>query len=202
LINLLAQKNITNLPCPVCQTAIPLTDTDYSPLSARLGMIAKMDKSADDNREIETTASIIQGKRQTEDFDVFLCYNSEDKFVIKDLGNRLKEKGILPWLDEWELRPGLPWQPLLENQIEKIKTAAVFVGKTGIGPWQRQELMAFLNEFVQRGCPVIPVVLSDAPQKPDLPPFLRNMTWVDFRVSEPEPFNRLVWGITGKREDL
>lgn len=161
-----------------------------------------MDKSADDNREIETTASIIQGKRQTEDFDVFLCYNSEDKFVIKDLGNRLKEKGILPWLDEWELRPGLPWQPLLENQIEKIKTAAVFVGKTGIGPWQRQELMAFLNEFVQRGCPVIPVVLSDAPQKPDLPPFLRNMTWVDFRVSEPEPFNRLVWGITGKREDL
>ena len=39
-----------------------------------------------------------------------------------------------PWLDEWKLRPGLPWQPLLEEQIGKIKSAAVFVGKNGRGP--------------------------------------------------------------------
>lgn len=107
--------------------------------------------------------------------------------------------GLLPWLDEWELRPGLVWQRQLEQQIAQIKSAAVFVGKEGIGPWQRQEVEAFLRQFVQRGCPVIPVILSNAPQKPNLPIFLDGMTWVDFRKQEPRPLEQLIWGITGKR---
>ena len=104
-----------------------------------------------------------------------------------------------PWLDEWELRPGLPWQPLLEEQIGTIKSAAVFVGKNGRGPWQDKELEAFMREFVNRGCPVIPVLLSDAPEKPQLPIFLKGMTWVDFRKQDPDPLERLIWGITGER---
>jgi len=39
---------------------------------------------------------------------------------------------------------------------------------------------------------VIPVVLADAPDKPQLPAFLRGMTWVDFRVGDPNPMERLV----------
>jgi hypothetical protein len=74
------------------------------------------------------------------------------------------------------------------------------VGKGGLGPWQREELDAFLREFVDRGCPVIPVLLPDAPAKPALPVFLRSMIWVDFRVKEPDPLQRLLWGITGKRD--
>jgi TIR domain len=131
---------------------------------------------------------------------VFLCHNGQDKPAVKQIGEQLKLYGILPWLDEWELRPGLPWQRLLEEQISQVKAAAVFVGKDGLGPWQHQELDAFLREFVRRGCPVIPVVLSDAPQKPTLPVFLRAMTWVDFRVQNPDPMQRLLWGITGRRE--
>ncbi|MEL6778913.1 MAG: GUN4 domain-containing protein [Cyanobacteria bacterium J06597_16] len=58
-------------------------------------------------------------------------------------------------------------------------------------------MRAFLSEFVERGCPVIPVLLPGAPQEPELPRFLRGKTWVDFRRSQPEPFGRLMWGITG-----
>ena len=94
-----------------------------------------------------------RSKRRT--FDVFLCHNSGDKPVVKDIGERLKERGIRPWLDEWELRPGMPWQKNLENQIQSIKAAAVFVGTNGIGPWQDMELDAFLRELVNRKCPVI-----------------------------------------------
>lgn len=112
----------------------------------------------------------------------------------------MKEQGLLPWLDVWELRPGLPWQRALEEQIEHIQTAAVFVGKDGIGPWQQMELEAFLREFVSRGCPVIPVLLDYAPDKPQLPVFLRGMTWVDFRKADSEPLENLIWGITGKRK--
>lgn len=98
-----------------------------------------------------------------------------------------------------ELQPGLPWQELVEEQIEEIKSAAVFVGRSGVGPWQEMEVRTLLSEFVKRKCPVIPVILADAPQKPKLPLFLREMTWVDFRKNEPDPLQQLIWGITGKK---
>jgi len=137
--------------------------------------------------------------KQVETFDVFLCHNDKDKPEAKRIGELLKERGIVPWLDEWQLRPGLPWQRLLEQQIPQIQAAAVFVGKDGIGPWQQMELEAFLRQFVHRGCPVIPVLLENAPEEPDLPTFLKGMTWVDFRKQDPDPMERLIWGITGKR---
>ena len=142
---------------------------------------------------------ILQHKMEVEDFDVFLCYNSEDRARVKKIAENLKEHGILPWFDEWELRPGLPWQRALEIQIRKIKSAAVFVGKAGLGPWHHMETEAFIRQFVRRTCPVIPVLLIDAPQQPDLPVFLEGMEWVDFRQNEPDPLERLVWGITGAR---
>ena len=148
------------------------------------------------------TASRLQEKIRNRAFDVFLCHNWNDKPEVKRIGERLKERSILPWLDEWELQPGLPWQRLLEEQIGSIKSAAVFVGEDGIGPWQRQELDAFLREFVNRGCPVIPVLLASAPAQPELPIFLRGMTWVDFRIADPDPMERLIWGITGQREGV
>jgi TIR domain len=141
-----------------------------------------------------------QQRRPATEFDVFLCHNNADKAEVKKIAQELKSRGIKPWLDEWELRPGYPWQRALEAQIGSIKSAAVFVGKSGIGPWQNMELEALLDEFVRRGCPVIPVVLADAPDKPALPLFLRNMAWVDFRKQEPVPIEQLIWGITGEYE--
>jgi hypothetical protein len=141
----------------------------------------------------------IEHKRATGAFDVFLCHKDDDKSAVIDIGRRLMARGVLPWLDQWELRPGVPWQRVLEEQIASIKSAAVFVGREGIGPWQRQELDGFLREFTKRQCPVIPVMLPGAGGAPELPLFLRGMMWVDFRVADPDPMERLLWGITGQR---
>ncbi len=187
------------LRCNVCETRISLLDREERLVAVPPSAVPAMDRAADAGRERDAAASVLQGKIETGDFDVFLCHNSEDKSAVKEIGERLKEQGILPWLDEWELRPGLPWQRLLEKQIEQIKSAAVFIGQSGIGPWQQLELEAFLREFVGRGCPVIPVLLPDAPKKPGLPVFLRGMTWVDFRKRDPDPMEQLIWGITGER---
>lgn len=144
----------------------------------------------------------LRRKREANAFDVFLCHNSADKPAVRRIGEELKRKGILPWLDVEELPPGVPWMPLLEQQIHQIRSAAVCVGSAGIGPWQEQEIMGFLRAFVKRGVPVIPVVLPDAMATPELPVFLGSMTWVDFRRLDLDPLERLVWGITGKRPDL
>lgn len=145
--------------------------------------------------------AILRAKRDANRFDVFLCHNSADKPSVKRIGARLKSQGILPWLDEWELPPGQPWQALLEQQITRIGSAAVFIGASGISPWHQQEMRGFLSEFADRQVPVIPVLLPDAPDQPDLPVFLRQMTWVDFRVADPDPLQRLLWGITGRRPE-
>lgn len=134
-------------------------------------------------------------------FDVFLCHNSEDKSAVIEIAQQLQHNRLKPWLDAWELRPGSIWQFALEQQIESIGAAAVFVGKQGLGPWQSEEIYAFLQEFIRRRCPVIPVLLPDALQQPSLPALLRNRHYVDFRQQNPDPLQQLIWGITGQKSD-
>jgi hypothetical protein len=133
-------------------------------------------------------------------FDVFLCHNGDDKPAVRRIAEQLRDHGLRPWLDQEQLRPGFPWQKALEQQIEHIRSVAVFVGKNSIGPWQEQELRAFLEQFAARELPVIPVLLLDAPLKPELPVFLRSFTWVDFREADPDPMRQLVFGITGTQQ--
>ncbi|BAZ36750.1 WD-repeat protein (plasmid) [Calothrix sp. NIES-4101] len=190
------------IACSVCESRISLIDPEQAEqvTETQASTLAEMDKTANLQRNRDTATSSLQGKIATKDFDVFLCHNSNDKPNVKLIGQKLKEFGILPWLDEWELRPGLPWQRALEEQIRNIKAAAVFIGKNNTGPWQDAELDAFLREFVRRRCPVIPVLLPDCVQTPKLPIFLEGMMWVDFRQSEPDPMKQLIWGITDERK--
>ncbi|TMC23345.1 MAG: hypothetical protein E6J34_03130 [Chloroflexi bacterium] len=60
-------------------------------------------------------------------------------------------------------------------------------------------MYAFLDQFVERECPVIPVLLKSATERPKLPPFLALFTWVDFHRTTPRPLDRLVWGIKQER---
>ena len=178
-----------SIKCNVCEAAISLLDRQERLTTEPSSLVQAMDRNADQQRDRETARVQLDGKIATNDFDVFLCHHSEDKPAVKAIRERLKERGILPWLDEWELRPGLPWQRAPGQQIKQIKSAAVFVGKNGRGPWQDLELEAFLRQFVKRDCPVIPVILE-------------GMTWIDFRLPQPDPLERLIWGITGKRSPV
>ncbi len=199
------EREFTEMNCPVCDTKISLLDKEERVAAAAVArtseVIAEMDKNADEKRDRDLVATILKGKIEARDYDVFLCHNSKDKPEVKKIGERLKERGILPWLDEWELRPGLPFQRELEKQIKTIRAAAVFVGPDGFGPWHLTEQEAFLRQFVNRGCPVIPVILPGCVETPELPAFLEGMVWVDFRKLEFDPFDQLVWGITGERRD-
>jgi hypothetical protein len=144
--------------------------------------------------------SINNSNTKPESFDVFLCHNTEDKPEIRRIADDLIKQGIKPWLDEREIKPGELWQAALEEQISTIKSAIVFVGVSGFGPWQDLEMKAFINEFVKHKCPVIPAILPSAKKMPPLPIFLNSLHYVDFRVLNPNPIDQLLWGITGKKQ--
>jgi len=135
-----------------------------------------------------------------DDFDVFLSHNSRDKPQVEDIGNRLRARGLRVWLDEWELRPGFPWQEGLEEAIQASRAVAVFIGAEGLGAWQEPEMRAFIARSRREKVPVIPVLLPGCPDSPQLNLFLDAYTWVDLRdgVTE-EGLSRLAWGITGAK---
>ncbi|MFY9825141.1 MAG: tetratricopeptide repeat protein [Thermoanaerobaculia bacterium] len=135
----------------------------------------------------------------SETFDVFLSHNSKDKPIVRQIGEALRARGLEVWFDEWSLIPGRRWIPELEKAIQTTKSAAVLVGGDGFGRWEQPEYEGALSEFVERGLPVIPVLLPGAPAGIKLPLFLKGFTWVDLRSGITEDgLDRLVWGITGK----
>jgi TIR domain/Ras of Complex, Roc, domain of DAPkinase/WD domain, G-beta repeat len=187
----------TTLACPACEDAVISLLEGASAADAG-SAVTEMNKSADLRRDLNVAATQLQGKLETGDYDVFLSYNSSDRKAVVAIGERLKEHGILPWLDVWEIRPGTRWQPELSKQLRKVKSAAVFVGPHGAGPWQELEVEEFLTDFARRKRPIIPVILEGRKGRPRLPPFLNSRHIVDMRQSVPDPFEQIVWGITGE----
>src|SRR5437773_2270755 len=98
-----------------------------------------MGNSGSGHRLHPTTAGRDKRKMETDAYDVFLCYNSRDKEPVIAIGEQLRERGIRPWLDLWEIRPGTRWQKELQKHLKSISSAAVFIGASGAGPWQELE---------------------------------------------------------------
>lgn len=132
----------------------------------------------------------------SEDYDVFLSFNSKDGETVKDIALRLEGEGMRPFLPEWHLIPGRPFQEGLEKALSTSATVAVFFGPEHLGPWHREEMRVALMHAVEQGTPIIPVLLPGAHAE-DLPSFVRLRTWVDLSA-DPSDLSRLVAGIQGR----
>lgn len=155
-----------------------------------------MQASADAGPEIATASAMLRGKEEVTEFDVFPCYNWENKPSIRRLAQLLRERGLRPWLDERELGPGTPWQPPLEDVIVGIPTAAVIVGSR-MGDWQETRTRRDPAAGCQAPCTVVPVLLPCA-RSVHLPVFLEGLTWVDLTVTEPDPIDQFMWAIADR----
>jgi len=147
---------------------------------------------------VSSVATILEQKMQASAYDVYICYNEEDEAEVFPIGEALKAGGILPWFD-FLGKPGRFKGKQQEHLIEVIPAAAIFVGQHAIKQWQELQMYAFLHQFVERECPVIPILLKSAPSKPKLPPFLATFVWVDFHRSVPDPLQQFIWGIMEER---
>jgi PhnB protein len=137
-------------------------------------------------------------------FDVFLSYNRSDKYTVKNLAHALSQNGLKPWLDDWNLIPGAPWQPEIEKVLKKCRSVAVLIGPSGLSPWQSEEMRAAINRRVQETnglFRLIPVLLPGASRDVVANDFqfLSATTWVEFTdsIDDEEHVHRLVCGIRG-----
>lgn len=165
-------------------------------------ILANADAVLIGNPEGILQATSSEPKASTFMFDVFLSHNSRDKPTVELLASQLESNGINLWLDKWNLIPGEPWQEALEDALDICQTYAIFVGPSGISPWENEEMRSALetraNDKSRR---VIPVLLPGVPDlvHKQIPRFLRRLTWVDFRagIGDVIAFQRLLAGIRG-----
>jgi TIR domain len=185
--------------CSDCLAQAPKdahTQAILNDVQALLDAVSRASRAHVDLLETKATS-----EGETPRFDAFLCHNNADKPAVRKIDEALRHGGLRTWLDEDQLPPGLPWQIELEREIARIASAIVFVGDSGFGPWQSAEIRAFLNEFATRQCPVIPVLLPGAPGVPELPIFLRQMTWIDLRQDRDRELGRIIRFLRGRKTE-
>jgi energy-coupling factor transporter ATP-binding protein EcfA2 len=137
-------------------------------------------------------------------YHTFLSHNNNDKPAVEYLAQRLRQEGLEPWLDKWNLIPGEHWQSAIEEALDICQTCTVFIGPSGIGPWQNEEMRFAIDRRITQTkgrFRVIPVVLPGGhrEQRSRLPAFLVATTWVEFHktLDDGQSFHRLVCGIRG-----
>ncbi len=133
-------------------------------------------------------------------FDVFLSHSSVDKIWAMKLKDDLLRYEVSVWLDKGEIRPGDLFAEALEQALDNCRAMTLIVSPEAIASgWVKEEYYHALSltKAKQTNLQLIPVILRDA----ELPGFLKNRNWVDFRDETAYAQNvwKLVWGITGQK---
>ncbi len=118
-------------------------------------------------------------------YDAFLSYNSQDRVAVTELAERLRREGLALYLDEWELAPGRHFQAELAEALRDSKSCVVLLGRNGLAPWQKQEILVAIDRRTHdEAFQVIPVLLpgTERPRRGDVAhlEFLINASWVEF----------------------
>jgi hypothetical protein len=135
---------------------------------------------------------------------VFLAHNSQDKPQIRRIAENLNRKGIATWLDEEQIPPGVLFQDRLQETLNQVDCAIVFIGKKGVGRWQSMEIRVLLTKIIESRKTLIPVLLPGVQQIPDDLPFLKELNYVQFtdNLEDQRMINKLIWGITGQSSHI
>jgi GTPase SAR1 family protein len=190
------ERGATDVLCTDCEE-VRISLLDRKERVAQAATVRDMNASADAGRDAAANTATIHGKEATQDYDVFLSYNSADRAAVSAIAQRLRAAGLLPWIDQADFRAGDQWRDVLEEQIGRVRAAAVFLGPHGLGRWQRVEERALIDESTRRPLRIIPVLLPGLEPGAEPRGILAQWHAADFRVAGPEPFARLLGGIRG-----
>ncbi|CAH1191524.1 hypothetical protein NTGBS_130031 [Candidatus Nitrotoga sp. BS] len=91
----------------------------------------------------------------------FLSHSFSDKSLVKAVANELGRRGIIAWLDENDLTPGLDLCNALKEAIQRQATICIFLSEQAVkSEWIKDELAIALAN-VEKSDRIIPVYLSE-----------------------------------------
>jgi hypothetical protein len=148
----------------------------------------------------EITRGMIGGDGVAKSPKAFISHASEDKErFVRVFAERLRERGVDAWVDEWEIYPGDSLiDKIFEEGLKDADAVIVVISQYSIDkPWVREELNAAVVKRINRGGRLIPVVLDDA----EVPEVLKNTVWVKIAdlTEYARDFDRIVSAIFDHR---
>ncbi len=140
-------------------------------------------------------AEVIVGAKEREGaFDILLAYNRQDVRDAERLVDELRCASVLAWIDCRDMRAGRSWHKEVASALKRIPNAGVLLGRHGVGTSQSLEVTYLIDECSRDSKPVIPILLEEAGEEPEVPDLLRQNGTIDLRRGRKE-FDRLVWSI-------
>jgi len=104
---------------------------------------------------------------------VFLSHSSKDKAQVEALALALRERGIDPWLDKWEIAAGDDIVASINRGLDEAGAGlVVFSAHSRESRWVDAEVSYLTYARIQEGKALIPVVLGDGVW---VPPLLRPL---------------------------
>ncbi len=127
----------------------------------------------------------------------FLSHNSNDKPLAEDLGRQLLDNGIEIWFDKWEILAGDSLTFKIEEGIDSANAFIILMSPHSMkAKWVKEELrIAIQRRLNDPEFAVIPVLLQDC----EIPAFLRDYVYVDWRSPTEETFRFLLDSLRGIR---
>src|SRR5438445_3815198 len=118
-------------------------------------------------------------------WDVFISYGHADADWVGTLAANLHWVGFNVFYDVWELVGGDPVTGRLEEGLKAATHGILVVSPFSLSRgWVQEEYQVLLRQAVENPARrLIPVLYRDA----ELPPFLANRQWVDFRTATTGP---------------
>ena len=128
---------------------------------------------------------------------VFLSHSSRDNAFCERLALDLVGYDVKVWYDEWEIKVGDSLREKIAAGIETQDQLAVVLSRASVqSDWVQKELNAALaKELEERQVVVLPLLIEDC----DIPVFLRDKKWADFRSDYGYGLKQLLEVLGAKR---
>lgn len=109
---------------------------------------------------------------------LFISYSSRDAEVVNAVARGLKQRGVNLYQDTLDKElSGRLFLEVIEDKLRNATTVAVFIGKGGLGPFQRLEVARAVILAAKKGLQVVPVLLPGV-QIADLELFMQCFSGV------------------------
>lgn len=114
---------------------------------------------------------------------IFISYSHDDKYFATRLAAQLFRHKRSVWIDEWELNVGDSLIERIQDAIQDASALIVILSKSSIqSEWVKKELsVALIRELDEKRVIVLPVLIDDI-KRSDIPPFLKDKVYADFRT--------------------
>ena len=115
---------------------------------------------------------------------IFLSHNHADKLFVRRLARSLESAGVTTWVDEAVMLVGDSLFEKIEHAIAAMEYLGVILSPDSVeSEWVKREVrLALTLEMNNKAVKVLPILYRDC----EIPPFLRDKLYADFRGGESD----------------